>query len=67
MKPNGGSSETMATDDVAFGPQLINALLAANQGGLNLDWIEKEWLAIYPMDDPRWQNFRAAVAEYYDR
>jgi predicted nucleotidyltransferase len=45
----------------------VNALLAANQGRLDMDWIEREWLGVFAADDPRWQSFRLAVAEYYDR
>ena len=45
----------------------IDSLLAANQGRLDLDWIEREWLTVFNTDDPRWQRFRQSVAEYYDR
>ncbi len=45
----------------------IDALLAANQGRLDLDWIQREWSTVYTTDDPRWQKFRAAVTEYYHR
>jgi hypothetical protein len=45
----------------------INSLLAANQGQLDLDWVEREWLSIFTTEDPRWQKFRAAVLEYYKR
>jgi len=45
----------------------VNALLAANQGRLALDWIEREWLTVSVTDDPRWLQFQKAVAEYYDR
>lgn len=45
----------------------INGLLAANHGRLDLAWVEQEWLTLFPTDDPRWQHFRLAVAEYYDR
>jgi hypothetical protein len=39
----------------------------ANRGRLDLDWVEREWLTLFPTDDPRWARYRAAVAEYYDR
>jgi len=45
----------------------IDTLLAANKGRLDLDWVEREWLTVFPTDDPRWQHFRQSVAEYYDR
>jgi len=45
----------------------IEELLAANQGRLDLAWVEQEWLTLFPTDDSRWQCFRQAVAEYYDR
>jgi hypothetical protein len=45
----------------------INALLGANREQLDLAWVEQEWLTLFPADDPRWQRFRQAVAEYYDR
>jgi hypothetical protein len=45
----------------------IEALLATNQGQLDLAWVEQEWLTLFPADDPRWQRFRQAVAEYYNR
>jgi hypothetical protein len=44
----------------------IEALLAANQGRLDLAWVEQEWSTLFSPDDPRWQRFRQAVAEYYD-
>jgi hypothetical protein len=43
----------------------IHALLTANQGRLDLDWVEKEWLTLFPTDDPRWIRFRQKVAECY--
>jgi hypothetical protein len=45
----------------------VHALLAANQGRLDLDWIEREWLTVFTTDDLRWQKFGEAVAEYYRR
>jgi hypothetical protein len=45
----------------------IDSLLAANKGELNLDWVEREWITLYPADDPRWQKFQQSVAEYYER
>jgi hypothetical protein len=45
----------------------IDALLAANRGQLDLAWVEQEWLTLFPTDDARWQRFRQAVAENYDR
>jgi hypothetical protein len=45
----------------------INTLLTSNQGRLDLAWVEREWLTLFPADDPRWAQFRQAVAEYYDR
>jgi hypothetical protein len=45
----------------------IDALLAANRGRLDLAWVEQEWQTLFPTDDPRWQRFRQAVTEYYDR
>lgn len=32
----------------------IEALVAANRGVLDVDWIRREWEAIFPIDDPRW-------------
>jgi hypothetical protein len=51
------------TQDVAD----VEALLAANQGRLDLAWVEQEWRAIFPADDPRWQRFGQLVAEFYER
>lgn len=31
----------------------IEALVMANRPGLDLAWIESEWVAIFPLDDPR--------------
>ena len=31
----------------------IEALVAANHDTLDVDWIQSEWQAIYPLDDPR--------------
>ena len=44
----------------------IEALLATNQGRLDLAWVEQEWLTLFEADDPRWVRFRQAVAEHYD-
>jgi len=45
----------------------IAALLAANQGQLDLNWIEQEWLSLFTLDDPRWHQFKKLIAEYYQR
>jgi hypothetical protein len=45
----------------------IEALLATNQGRLDLAWVEQEWLTLFEADDARWVRFRQAVAEHYDR
>jgi hypothetical protein len=45
----------------------IDNLLAANRGHLDLNWIEREWLTVSDVADPRWTRFRDAVAEYYVR
>jgi hypothetical protein len=45
----------------------INSLLAANQGRLDLDFVQREWLTIFTTEDARWQKFRQSVAEYYER
>jgi hypothetical protein len=42
-------------------------LLASNRGQLDLAWIEREWCTLFDTDDPRWQRFREAVGEYYER
>jgi hypothetical protein len=45
----------------------ITELLAANQGQLDLNWIEQEWLSLFTLDDPRWHQFKKLIAEYYQR
>lgn len=45
----------------------IAELLAANQGQLDLAWIEQEWKSLYSTDDPRWQKYLEVVDEYYRR
>lgn len=44
----------------------IDAILAANQGQLDLAWIEQEWNTLFNTDDPRWQKFRQSLTEYYE-
>jgi hypothetical protein len=45
----------------------VGTLLASNQGVLDLNWIEREWLTMFPTADPRWQHFRKLVTEFYER
>ncbi len=33
----------------------IEALVAANRGAIDLDWIRREWETIFATDDPRWR------------
>jgi hypothetical protein len=40
----------------------IEALVAANRGVLDVDWIRREWEAIFPIDDPRWRWLERQVA-----
>lgn len=40
----------------------IEALVAANGPGLDLAWIESEWQAIFPLDDPRMRWLAGQVA-----
>ncbi len=44
----------------------INALLAANQGQLDLPWIEQEWKTLFDADDPRWHQYQQSIVEYYE-
>lgn len=43
---------------------IIN-LLAGNIGRLDLEYVEREWQTIYPIDDPRWKWFQEAVSKFY--
>lgn len=45
----------------------IEALLASNQGRLNVGWIEQEWCTIADTGDPRWQRFLEVQREFYER
>jgi hypothetical protein len=54
----------------AFRPQDVAdivAILSANQGRLDLNWIEQEWCTLSDTNDPKWQRFQEAVKEYYER
>jgi hypothetical protein len=53
---------TSSTRDIAD----IESLLRTSQGKLDLTWVEREWLTLFPADDPRWQRFRQLVAEFYE-
>jgi predicted nucleotidyltransferase len=44
----------------------IQNLLAANRGGLDLDWIRREWQTIFDADDPRLTRFEALVRDFYN-
>jgi len=43
----------------------IETLLAANRNQLDLPWVEREWLTLFALDDPRWLRYQQAIAEYY--
>jgi hypothetical protein len=45
----------------------INALLAANQNGLDLAWIEREWTTLFPLTDSRWLRLQDALTKYYEQ
>jgi hypothetical protein len=45
----------------------IVAVLSANRGRLDLQWIEQEWCTLSDTADPRWQRFQEVVKEYYER
>jgi predicted nucleotidyltransferase len=45
----------------------IESLLVANQGRLDIAWIEKEWCILADTQDPRWQRFVDVMHEFYER
>jgi hypothetical protein len=36
---------------------VLEALVAATHGALDIDWIEAEWCSVFEVDDPRMQWF----------
>jgi predicted nucleotidyltransferase len=44
----------------------IQAILAANPGKLDLDWVRREWWAVTPDDAPARAQFEQFVREFYE-
>lgn len=40
----------------------IEALVAANRGTIDLEWIRREWESIFSTDDPRWRWLEEQIA-----
>ena len=40
----------------------IEALVAANRGTIDLEWIQREWETIFSTDDSRWRWLEEQVA-----
>ena len=55
---------------IAFRPrdqEDIRGILAANPGGIDLDWVRREGHELIPNDDPRKAEFERLVDESYGR
>jgi len=46
--------------------QDIQAILSANRGRLDLDWVRREWWAVIDENDPAKEHFERLVHEYYE-
>ncbi len=53
---------------IAFRPhdqEDMQAILAANRGAIDIDWVRSQWRSVATADDPRTEGFDRLVSEHY--